>query len=185
MLWHFRLGYTVLSLLAFRLVWGLIGGYWSRFSTFVAGPATILRYLRGDAAPEHSVGHNPMGALSVLGLLTFALAQATAGLFSDDEIAASGPLTKLVTADWVSLATTYHTKFGKAILIVLVILHIAAIAFYRIRKNDNLVPPMLHGNKVLPQSFQPSRDDGRSRALALVIFCLCAAAVAWIVQRAG
>ena len=66
MVWHFRFGYSVLSLLLFRLIWGFVGGRWSRFSAFIAGPATILRYARGEGTAQQSVGHNPLGALSVL-----------------------------------------------------------------------------------------------------------------------
>jgi cytochrome b len=185
MQWHFRLGYAVLTLLGFRLVWGIVGGYWSRFVAFVKGPSTLLQYLQGKSAPEHSVGHNPLGALSVLGLLFFLLLQVTAGLFSDDEIAASGPLAKMVSGDWVSLATTYHTKVGKFILIALVALHVLAIIFYRVRKGENLVGPMLHGDKQLPQAFRQSRDDTMSRTIGLVVFVLCALTVTWLVRWAG
>src|SRR4051812_31198764 len=62
MAWHLRLGYAVLSLLLFRLVWGLVGGRWSRFGSFIYAPGTVLRYLRGQGQPEHSVGHTPLGA---------------------------------------------------------------------------------------------------------------------------
>jgi len=185
MVWHFRFGYTVLSLLAFRLVWGIVGGRWSRFISFVKGPITVLQYLKGNASPEHSVGHNPMGALSALGLLFFALVQVGTGLFSDDEIASSGPLAKMVSGDWVSLATNYHTEVGKVILIVLVLLHVGAIVFYRVRKGENLVAPMLHGDKELPQAFPSSRDDAVSRTVGVIVFALCALAVAWLVKWAG
>ena len=67
--WHFRLGYAVLALLVFRIVWGLVGGRWSRFAAFVYSPSRLLGYLRGVAHPEDGVGHNPLGALSVFGLL--------------------------------------------------------------------------------------------------------------------
>ncbi|MCF8210647.1 MAG: cytochrome b/b6 domain-containing protein [Rhodoferax sp.] len=185
MQWHFRLGYTVLTLLGFRLVWGVVGGHWSRFAAFVKGPSTLLQYMQGKGAPEHSVGHNPLGALSVLGLLFFTLLQVTAGLFSDDEIAASGPLAKMVSGDWVNLATTYHTKVGKFILITLVALHLLAIIYYRVRKGENLVGPMVHGDKQLPQAFTPSRDDIPSRVTGFIIFVICALAVVWLVRWAG
>ena len=87
MAWHFRCGYAVLTLLLFRMVWGLVGGHWSRFRSFLYSPATVLRYLRGQGAPEHSVGHNPLGSGSVFALLGFLLLQVASGLFSDDEIA--------------------------------------------------------------------------------------------------
>jgi len=64
--WHLRLGYTVLTLLLFRLVWGFVGGHWSRFSSFLYGPTTVLNYLRGRARPEHRVGHNPQPPGGVL-----------------------------------------------------------------------------------------------------------------------
>ena len=185
MTWHFRLGYTVLSLLLFRLVWGFIGGRWSRFASFVHRPSTVLAYIRGQGRPEHAVGHNPLGAGSVLAMLFFLLAQVGSGMFSDDEIAFSGPLTKFVSNAAVKLATTYHADIGKIILIALVLLHIAAIVFYRVKKKENLVPAMLHGDKELAQPMDPSRDDARARALAAVVFALCAAVVAWAVQLAN
>src|ERR1035437_10986618 len=86
MAWHFRSGCLVLSLLLFRLVWGFIGGRWSRFASFVHRPATVLAYIRGQGLPDHSVGHNPLGAGSVLALLSFLLLQVASGSFSDDEI---------------------------------------------------------------------------------------------------
>ena len=185
MVWHFRLGYTVLSLLLFRLVWGFTGGIWSRFSTFVAGPASILQYVRGHGSAQQSVGHNPVGALSVLALLGFALLQVVAGLFSDDEIATLGPLAKMASGMWVNYATYYHANVGKIILIVLVLLHVGAIIFYRIKRQENLVLPMVVGDKQLAQPFASSRDDARSRAGALLLFAMCAAGVVGFVQWAG
>ncbi len=182
--WHQRLGFTVLSLLLFRLAWGFIGGRWSRFASFVHGPSTVLAYLRGQGKPEHSVGHNPLGAGSVLALMTFLLLQVASGSFSDDEISFSGPLAKFVSNATVSMLTSYHKQIGKTIIILLVLLHIGAIVFYRVRKKQNLVPPMLHGDKELDQPAAPSRDDARSRALATVVFGLCAVLVAWGVQLA-
>ena len=185
MVWHFRFGYTALSFLLFRLVWGVSGGIWSRFSTFVSGPSHILRYLRGEGGARDSVGHNPMGALSVMALLAFALLQVAAGLFSDDEIATAGPLAKMVSGSLVSFATFYHTNVGKIILIVLVVLHVAAILFYRVKRQQNLVRPMLSGDKELAEPFESSRDDAGSRAKALLIFAVCAACVAGLVQWAA
>jgi cytochrome b len=182
--WHLRLGCTVLSLLLFRVVWGFVGGRWSRFARFVHGPATVLAYLRGQGLPEHSVGHNPVGAGSVLAMLFFLLAQVASGMMSDDEIAFSGPLTKFVSAATVGLATKYHSDVGKFILLALVLLHLGAIAFYRVKKRQSLLPPMLHGDKQLEQAVQPSRDDARSRAAAAVLFALCAGVVAAGVQWA-
>jgi cytochrome b len=184
MVWHFRLGYAVLSLLLFRLVWGFIGGHWSRFGVFVASPGAILRYLQGRSTSP-SVGHNPLGALSVLALLGFALLQVATGLISDDEIATAGPLAKMVSGAWVSKATYYHAAIGQYVLYVLVALHIGAMVFYRFMRKEKLVPAMWHGDKELAEPHTSARDDGRSRLLALVVFAVCAGLVTGLVQWAG
>lgn len=183
--WHFRFGYGVLTLLIFRLFWGLVGGHWSRFSSFLYSPVSLWRYLRGRADPSHGLGHSPTGALSVFALLFFLLAQVGTGLLSDDEIAASGPLTRLVSGDLVSLATWYHREVGKLVLIVLVLLHILAIVYYLWRKRQNLVRPMIFGDKEVSQPAQASRDDTRSRLLAATLLLLSAGAVALLLRLAA
>ena len=185
MVWHMRFGFAVLSLLLFRIVWGLIGGRWSRFASFIYAPRTVLAYLKGAGKPEHSVGHNPLGAGSVFAFLFFLLAQVGSGLVSDDDIATSGPLSKFVSNAVVSSATSYHKNVGKYVLLALVVLHIAAIFFYLMKKRENLIAPMIHGDKALQQPLPASRDDAGSRALAAVVFAICAGLVATGVKLAG
>lgn len=184
MLWHFRFGYAVLTLLLFRIVWGLVGGRWSRFGAFIYAPQTIIDYLKGRGKPEHSVGHNPPGAGSVFAMLAALLAQVGSGLFSDDDIAFAGPLTRFVSNATVSLATNYHKNIGKWIILALVLLHIAVIVFYLSRKH-NLVNAMLHGDKDLVVPVPSSRDDAFSRTGAVVTLGICAALVAWLVSLAA
>ena len=183
--WHFRFGYCIASLLLFRLVWGFVGGRWSRFAAFVYSPVTVVRYLRGQARPEHAIGHTPLGAGSVFAMLAFLLAQVSTGVFSDDEIAASGPLTKFVSGATVGMATHYHKGIGKYVLLGLIVLHVAAIVFYLVRKRENLVRPMIFGDKAIDATLESSRDDPRSRVTAGVIFALCAGLVAWTIRLAG
>lgn len=175
--WHFRLGYTVLSLLLFRLVWGVVGGHWSRFRQFLYGPRALLGYLKGQSGPEHTTGHSPLGALSVLALLAVLLAQVTTGLFSDDEIAFFGPLVRFVSGDTVSLATSYHKNVGKFIVLGLVVLHIAAILFYRFGKRQDLITPMWTGDKLSDAPLPASRDTSAQRAFALLVWAVCATLV--------
>lgn len=185
MAWHFQGGYAVLSLLLFRIIWGVVGGKWSRFSSFLYTPATVLAYLRGHGRPEHAIGHNPLGAGSVFALLGFLLAQVASGLISDDEIATAGPLSKFVSNAVVGSATSYHAGIGKLMLIGLVVLHIGAIAFYRFKKHENLVLPMILGDKQTDSTALSARDDVGSRAVALCILLACAALVAGMVRLAG
>ncbi len=185
MVWHFRCGFTIATLLLFRLVWGFIGGRWSRFAAFIYSPATIMRYLRGAGRPEHTVGHNPLGAASVFAMLAVLIAQVSTGVISDDEIAAVGPFAKFVSNATVSLATGYHKGYGKTLLIALVVLHIAAIGFYFFSRRDNLVKPMINGDKPHAGKLPSSRDDAASRLAAAVVFAACATLVAWGVSLGG
>lgn len=182
--WHFRLGYGVLALLVFRLVWGVVGGRWSRFSSFLLSPARLVRYLRGNVPAEENAGHSPLGALAVVGMLAVLLAQVGTGLLSDDEIAFSGPLTRFVSNAVVGQATGYHKEIGQYLVLGLVGLHLAAILFYVLVRRQRLVRPMLHGDKVLPVSTVPSRDNLAARALALVVLSL-SAGLAWWVASLG
>lgn len=179
--WHFRAGYCTLTLLMFRVIWGLVGGHWSRFINFVYSPASVLAYLRGQPKPEHLVGHNPLGAFSVFGLLSVLLLQVGTGLFSDDEISASGPLTRFVNGDVVSQLTYYHAEIGKLIVLLLVVVHIGAIIYYSVKKNEKLVKPMLLGDKELDLDVPSSRDTTGTRVIALFILAVCASTVWYLV----
>lgn len=182
MVWHFRFGTVVLALVAFRILWGLVGGRWSRFASFIYAPATVLRYLRGQARPGEylDVGHNPLGSFSVFALLGFFALQVATGLVADDEIASVGPLNRFVSAAVVSRASSWHKEYGQWILITLVVLHIAAILFYLFNKRHNLVRPMLVGDKPLPAGTPASADGPAQRLLALVLLIICGAGASWV-----
>ena len=185
--WHFRFGYVIFTLLLFRAVWGLIGGRWSRFASFVYAPATTLRYLRGrsQVAEFHDVGHSPLGALSVLALLALLAAQIATGLFADDEISNTGPLIKFVSGATSAAFTSWHKTYGQRLIIGLSILHVAAVVFYLVRRKNNLVRPMWTGDKLLPPDVPAARDQAGSRAVALAVAAACAALVAWLVNLGG
>lgn len=185
MVWHGRLGYAVLALLLFRLVWGFVGGHWSRFGRFVVPPSATLAYLRGRAGSQPSVGHNPLGAWSVLALLLVLLAQVGSGLFADDEIAFSGPLAVLVSGETVGRLTGYHKEVGKLLLIGLVVLHLAAVAFYRVVRRQDLVRAMVVGDKRLPTPAPASDDSPRAWARAALVLAVCVAMVGGVVALGG
>jgi len=184
MVWHFRLGYTVLTLLLFRLVWGFVGGHWSRWSQLALAPRQALAYLRG-LSDRPWPGHNPIGSWSVLLMLLWLLLQVSTGLMSDDEIANAGPLTALVSGATVAAATAWHKGVGKLVLIVLVLGHVAAIAWYRVRKAQALVPAMLHGDKAVPDGVPAARDGAWQRWLAVWVVLICAVGVRWLIGLGG
>lgn len=181
MLWHERLGSAVLALLLFRIVWGLVGGHWSRFSTFVYAPASVLAYVRRRAHPDHLIGHTPLGAASVFAMLLVLAVQVGTGLVSDDEISFTGPLNRFISTDAGLAATTYHRSIGQWLVIGLVVLHLAAITWYAWRKRQNLVRPMLAGDKEVALEARSARDDLATRLLAAVLLAACGAATWWIV----
>lgn len=183
MVWHFRLGYLVLGLLLFRLAWGVVGGHWSRFGSFLYGPRATWRYLRGTPAPadRFEVGHSPLAALSVLAMLGVLGAQVATGLVADDEIANLGPLNRFVSNATALAATAWHKGWGQWLLLGLVALHLAAIAWHAARRR-NLVGPMLGGDKLLPPGTPATIDCTRTRLLALAVAAAAAAAVYAVVR---
>ena len=182
--WHFRFGYCVMTLLLFRTVWGLVGGKWSRFASFIYSPKSLFDYLSGKGRPEHSAGHSPLGALSVFGLLAFLALQVGTGLISDDEITNAGPLTRFVKNATVSLATWWHKEVGNKVIVAMIVLHIAAILIYLYKKKQNLILPMIQGDKQMVQPVESSKDTMGSRLAAIAILAICAGFVYWI-QRLG
>lgn len=146
---HFWAGYGVLALLAFRLIWGLIGPAPARFSHFIYGPRSIIAYARHlfERAPSYWPGHNPLGGLAVFALLGLVGAQAISGLMVDaDDYINIGPLAGSVSAGTRKVALNWH-HIGATLLTLLVIAHIAMIAFYKFWKRENLIRPMITGWK--------------------------------------
>lgn len=172
---HGRIGLAVVGLLAFRLTWGVVGSTYARFGQFFPTPARIRAYLRGE---WQGSGHNPLGALSVFGLLGVLVAQAATGLFANDDIAFTGPLYDLAGKARSNGLTAIHHLLSK-IVYVLVALHLAAIAFYAFARKQNLVRPMLTGRKA--GAGEPARGGG---AVALAV-ALAVAAVAVHGARGG
>ncbi|MFU7529211.1 cytochrome b/b6 domain-containing protein [Qipengyuania sp. ASV99] len=143
--WHTRLGHVLLALLIFRVIWGFIGTETARFSRFVKGPGKVLSYLRGDYDEKREIGHSPLGALSVLGLLSVIGAQVSMGLFAGDPYdGATGPLNSLVSVSTADMITETHEWFVYAVF-AMIGLHITAIALYAGLRMQNLVGPMVVG----------------------------------------
>lgn len=168
---HMYAGYTAATLVVFRLIWGLIGSETARFGQFIRGPATVMRYLRTGSRDR--LGHNPVGALSVLLLMLLVLAQAATGLFSNDDIFFDGPWARVLTKDTSDAVTGYH-GLNKNVLIALIALHLGAVAWYR-RKGEDLTRPMLTGRKAVPAGTPEPRR--RPLWLAALVLALSAGLV--------
>lgn len=68
---HIYAGYVVLGLIAFRVLWGLVGTRYARFTSFITSPETVFQYLKDLIArkPQHYTGHNPAGGWMVIAML--------------------------------------------------------------------------------------------------------------------
>lgn len=141
--WHGKIGLFIVGLVTFRLVWGVLGSTYARFTQFFPTPAKVKAYLRGE---WRGVGHNPLGAFSVFALLGLLAFQVASGLFTNDDITFYGPLFDLVSKDVSNKLTSLH-HLASNLIYALIVLHLAAIAFYGHIKKDNLIKPMLSGWK--------------------------------------
>jgi cytochrome b len=173
--WHGRAGLAIVGLVTFRLVWGVVGSTHARFLSFAPTPARLRAYLAGR---WHGIGHNPLGALSVFGLLGLLAVQAGTGLLSNDDIAFDGPLSGLVDKARSDSLTGLHHQLSN-VLLVLLGLHILAIAFYLVVKKHNLVKPMITGWKHAQGRPAPAPQTRDGSPLGLAVALLAAAAVTY------
>jgi len=179
--WHRRLGYTVLVLVMFRIVWGFVGTRHARFASFLRGPRALLAYLRQRG--RATVGHNPLGGLSVLAFLALLLLQAATGLFANDEIMNMGPFYGWIAPELSNRITSLH-RASSEWLLVLIGLHLAAVAFYvRVRRKP-LVNAMVTGRK--PAGDVPAGEaiTGSRVLLACAIVAVLAIALTLAVRAA-
>ena len=186
--WHAYFGYTVLTLLIFRIIWGFIGSTHARFASFLPSREKIFSYLQGKA--PRVLGHNPLGALSVFALMIVLSVQVFTGLFVDDEIAFQGPLAKYVSNSLVSILSEIHES-NSVLIYTFIAIHIAAIIYYQKFKGEDLIKPMISGDKKINPSEEAnylpsdlgraSKDGALQRGIALVLLSLIAVVVGYLI----
>lgn len=168
---HMIAGYGVIGLVIFRIIFGLVGHGHIRFTEFVRGPSAIVNYIKH---PTATTGHNPLGALAIIALLTSLGIQAGTGLFTTDEIFVEGPLYHLVNDDTASLLSQVHS-INRWILLALISLHLCAVAHHEIWRKEKIVGAMFHGKK---ETGEDKPDQ--SHQIGLAVVCgLVATAVVW------
>jgi cytochrome b len=183
MLYHMWSGYTVLTLVVFRLIWGFCGSASARFAGFLRGPGAVIAYVRSlpQRRGHTHAGHNPLGGWSVVLLLACLLLQASTGLFANDDIATEGPLSGWVSKATSDFLTTIHF-YNFYVLLALAAVHLCAVLFYLFYKAENLIGPMFSGYKMRPadEAAQPGRFA--SNWLAGVLLALVAGGVYLLVK---
>jgi cytochrome b len=181
MQYHLWCGHAILALVLFRIVWGFVGSTHARFADFMRGPAAVIAYARAlvTGGEIRSRGHSPLAGWGVVAILAVLLVQAVTGLFSNDDIATEGPLARLVSEDASAFITRIH-NWNEIVLIVMVSVHLTAIAYYAWVRRENLVSPMFTGRKFMPPDEAVPEPVRRGSGIAAVLLALCAAAV-WAV----
>lgn len=177
--WHIWSGVAILTLLLFRLMWGVVGSSTARFASFVRGPRGVRDYLAGN---WRGIGHSPLGALSVVALLAVVAVQVGLGLVAQDEDGiVAGPLAGLVSSDISDRARGLH-EITFYILLALIALHVAAILFYRLVRGKKLTGPMIHGRADIDPRASPMRPA--KYWIALICLVIALAVSRWVVAGA-
>lgn len=185
MQWHFWSGLTLAGVLVFRIYWGFAGPETARFARFIKGPGDVIGYAGKLFRTDYraSFGHNPLGALSVVAILLALMAQVGLGLFATDtDGLESGPLSRYVSYEFSRAAADLHED-AFDILLWLIVLHVAAIAFYLIVKRINLIGPMITGSRKGGDVAGPTSGITPVPLWRFLLGVAISAAVVWLIGR--
>ena len=158
---HLVLGVTALILISFRIVWGIIGSSTARFRSFLTRPGRAVRYLSKSLGDDHQYhgGHNPAGGYMVIAMLAVLFLQAASGLISNNDLGFAGPLADVISKNASDEATILHAAIFN-VLVMFVWLHMVAVFYYVLVKQDDLLSPMIKGAKStsqLPENYKFTR----------------------------
>ncbi|MDD2810657.1 cytochrome b/b6 domain-containing protein [Rhodoferax sp.] len=152
---HLTLGYTMVGLVAFRVVWGLIGTRYARFTSFIRGPEAVAQCASDmlQLKPKHSVGHNPLGAVSIVLMLLATLV--------------------VVYTGWVYFNGAAHSvkeihEGAAGLMLAVVGVHVAGVLLASVMQGENLVGSMISGYK---QGLSKDKIGWSWWPLALVLLC--------------
>jgi len=177
---HMQLGFVALTLIIFRILWGLLGPKHARFSQFIPSPKTLLNYLQKPEKVKSMPGHNPLGALMVIAMIVLISTQAISGLFINDDVFSSGPYYGSISNELEKVMRfLHHNTFD--FMIAAIILHLGAIAYYWRVKKQNLVLPMLTGKKSSKQVQAKDAIPHSKIILGCVVAIFCISFIYWLV----
>lgn len=178
---HMAIGLALLGLIVFRLVWGVIGSDTARFTQFVRHPKHIVSYLKGENRGVW-LGHNPLGALSVLALILSIIVQLVTGLFANDQIFNEGPFSDYVSENTQDLMSYIH-EINFYVLLGLIALHLLAIAFYQFKKHEPLVQAMITGKRALKTDETIQNPNLRFAGILAFVIAAAIGAGVWYLMN--
>ena len=183
MQYHEWSGFTILTLVLFRVLWGFAGSTHARFGAFLRGPRAALDYVRSlrHGKPAFHAGHNPLGGWMIVLLLASLLVQTGTGLFANDDVMLEGPLARHVSKEMSDLLTRiHHVNFN--VLLALVTVHVGAALYYLRVKRENLILPLVTGRKQVPED-EPAQDRRGGPAWLAAVLSGLSAAIVWVILR--
>jgi cytochrome b len=160
---HVMLGYTLLGLIAFRLVWGFFGTRYARFRSFFFKPGELVAYVSSlvKGKPAHYVGHNPAGSVAIWLLLALGLSIGVTGVLLFQDIGGD-------------MLEELHEVLSFSMLTVVAV-HIGGVAVSSIMHRENLARSMITGFK------DANPDEGISRSYAWLGAIMLAVVVTFLV----
>lgn len=177
--WHFTIGYCVLGLILFRLVWGFVGTRYARFSHFSLHPKHAIKYAKSmtDKNSKVYAGHNPVGSWMAIVLLFIVLLQAVSGLFVSDDVFSEGPYRSVANQSVLAAMEFLHFNLFD-VLLILIGLHVLAALLYQFVKKQAIISAMFSGKKAV----EATPINGSKLVLAIVIAAMIAAGVYALVE---
>lgn len=173
--WHMVSGYTLLTLIIFRLLTGIVGKDYANFLRFPLAPNRVIAYIKGE---RQFYGHNPLGSWMIVIMLSSIIVQITSGLMTSDDIFVEGPWVIWVTEEWVSVAGSIHGT-NYYVLLFLVISHILAIVFYKTIKKQNLVAAMITGKADKIEGLEYEESIVSISLLRISLLAAIAGGISW------
>jgi len=170
---HVMFGYTVLGLIAFRLVWGFVGTRYARFASFLFGPGAVLGYLGSVARgrPQHHLGHNPAASWAIYSMLALGVATGLTGYLTLNEIGGGG-------------VEELHEALANAWLVV-VFVHVAGVILSSFQHRENLTASMVTGYKRAAAGESPRSSPARTAVGLLAALAVAGFWVGWLLTGGG
>jgi len=150
---HVFCGYLMLGLVAFRLLWGVVGSHFARFTSFWFSPKQAIHYLKEVASGQAArhIGHNPTGSWAIYILLTLTLVVAASGWITLGADEQQG-----LAAGWFSFSQAKLFKEVHEIVATLMLVvvggHIAGVVVESVMHKENLARSMVTGLKMADEN---------------------------------
>ena len=185
MQWHLYIGLFLLFLMIFRIIWGFLGSETARFRNFIKGPKAIKNYITGHFSENEQPGHNPLGALMVIALITLVILQIVTGLFSADENSYGvfdGYLKHLISDGAATTIVRIHKNLFW-IIIGFACVHVISIFLYAIIKRIDLVLPMITGYKKIEGDTPNLKFASKELLLIVLVVSVSLTYFIWLLSK--